>query len=132
MGLAVSAYDCIGKRLTVKTHYGWGWEGPVLAPLEVPNDFTMELANLWKHGDQLRGGIGRVADGGHMASDWWVSFATRHAGEFDITSVEVICNLSLGESRPLFSESGWPLFENRYCSGYGGVRLLQSSAPFGG
>ena len=121
-GLDETAKDALGKRLYVRTSYGYGWSNRVTSdPMPLPN-FEIELHALWKFRGQLRGGTARGTEMGHPAKGLWVVFSTRHTGHYNFRDKPGEYNLSIGRGEPVADESGWPMFDSEPLhSGWGSV-----------
>ncbi len=56
----------------------------------------------------VEGGIGRVVTEDHPLTNLWVSFATRHEGEWNFLDKIGVYNLTVGRNRPIKTKMDGP------------------------
>ena len=122
-GLDEEVFDCLGRTLKVATFYGWGWTNPGTSDMQPPDPFEMELVDLWRFDDVLRGGYGPVITPGHEAEGLWCVFGTRHYGSYNFRDKVGHYNVQLGRGRPRINAEGWPVCAEGLYHGFGSIQL---------
>jgi hypothetical protein len=110
-GLDDTAFDAIGKKLFIKTDYGWGWAKSNDNNPMPTKGFELVLDELWYYQNEvLRGGIGQVITEDHPYYGYWVLFDTRHKAHYNFIDKIGKYNIAVGKNRPTeVTEHGWPI-----------------------
>ena len=132
-----SVMEFIGRQVSAKTLYGWGWvEGrgdrTDSRTVEVPESFQFRVVEFFDWNQERRGGIGRIEQPGHIYDAQWVLFYTRVCGCFDFVRNIAYYTFHIGRNRPSLyppnhnprMAEAWPLPRFEDCSsvwGYGQI-----------
>lgn len=128
--LGYAATTAIGKLLTFKTEYGYGWFGTSRAD-EYPDPFQARLLRFFEWRGNRRGGIAKVEQSGHACDGMWVLFATRHVGIFNFTDCIEHYNVALLTREPEEPEDNgtfWVMSEDTPGLAMGGFAEIFESA----